>query len=131
MKPACSDQERSSERAADGSESIALQPCAAETPSSEEPILRTIDLWKEYTLEAGTVKALRGASLGIRTGEFVAVMGPSGSGKSTLLNILGCLDRPTAGSYFLGGVDVSLLGDDELSELFETAVSTVAFSVAR
>jgi putative ABC transport system ATP-binding protein len=63
------------------------------------------------------VHALRGVDLAIRKGEYVAIMGPSGSGKSTLLNILGCLDRPTGGSYFLGPDDVSKLPDDALSEI--------------
>jgi len=61
------------------------------------------------------VRALDGLSLAIPEGEFLAIMGPSGSGKSTLLNILGCLDRPTAGAYYLGGEDVSKLGDSALS----------------
>ena len=74
-------------------------------------------MWKEYHLESGTVAALRNVDLAIEEGEFVAIMGPSGSGKSTLLNILGCLDRPTQGCYFLGESDVSRLDDDELSEI--------------
>ncbi len=80
-------------------------------------IIRTIDLHKDYVLEGGVVHALRGVDITIAAGEFVAVMGPSGSGKSTLLNLLGCLDRPTSGEYFLGGDDVSQLTDDELSDI--------------
>jgi putative ABC transport system ATP-binding protein len=76
-----------------------------------------VDVHKEYILEGGTVRALRGIDLAIHPGEFVAIMGPSGSGKSTLLNLLGCLDRPTRGSYFLGSDDVSKLDDDALSEI--------------
>lgn len=81
------------------------------------PILQTVDLHKEYQLEGGLVRALRGVDLAIQPGEFVAIMGPSGSGKSTLLNIIGCLDRPSRGAYILGGQDVSSLDDDELSEI--------------
>jgi putative ABC transport system ATP-binding protein len=79
-------------------------------------VTRVVDLEKNYYLEAVTVRALRGVSLTVEEGDFVALMGPSGSGKSTLLNLLGCLDRPTSGQYFLGEEDVSELDDDELSE---------------
>ncbi len=72
---------------------------------------------KAYDLGAVMVHALRGVDLAIAEGEFVAIMGASGSGKSTLLNVLGCLDQPTAGSYFLGGRDVAQLDDNELSEI--------------
>ncbi len=82
-----------------------------------EPIIRIEDLQKNYHLEGIEVQALRGVAASILPGEFVAVMGPSGSGKSTLLNILGCLDRPSAGRYILGGEDVSRLDDDRLSEI--------------
>jgi len=87
------------------------------TKKTQEPILRTVGLQKDYVLEGGVVHALRGVDISIRPGEFVAIMGPSGSGKSTLLNILGCLDRPTRGKYLLGGQDVSSLDDDELSDI--------------
>ncbi len=70
---------------------------------------------KSYLMGDQEVHALAGVDLAIGEAEFVAIMGPSGSGKSTLLNILGCLDRPTAGSYMLGGKDVAVLPDDELS----------------
>src|SRR5438132_13386962 len=79
-------------------------------------IAQIVDLVKNYYLESVVVQALRGVTLTVEEGEFVALMGPSGSGKSTLLNLLGCLDRPTSGQYFLGDDDVSELDDDQLSE---------------
>jgi putative ABC transport system ATP-binding protein len=81
------------------------------------PIARVVDLVKEYHLESVIVRALRGVTLRVDEGDFVALMGPSGSGKSTLLNLLGCLDRPTSGHYLLGDQDVSTMDDDQLSEV--------------
>ena len=75
-----------------------------------------IDLHKHYYLGEITVHALRGVSLEIPRGDFLAIMGTSGSGKSTMLNLLGALDRPTGGSYLLGGDDVAQMNDDELSQ---------------
>src|SRR5437667_2826885 len=80
-------------------------------------IVRVIDLVKNYYLESVTVRALQGVNLTVDEGDFVALMGPSGSGKSTLLNVLGCLDRPTSGNYFLGEEDVAGMDDDQLSEV--------------
>src|SRR5215472_8437582 len=80
-------------------------------------VVRIIDLVKTYYLESVTVQALRGVTLAVEGGDFVALMGPSGSGKSTLLNQLGCLDRPTSGQYYLGDEDVSEMDDDQLSEI--------------
>jgi len=74
-------------------------------------------LIKTYFMGEITVEALRGIDLTLEENDFVAIMGPSGSGKSTLLNIIGCLDKPTSGSYHLGGEDVSRLSDDQLSEV--------------
>jgi len=81
-------------------------------------IIRIEELEKRYALGGEIeVRALRGVNLEIAAGAYVAIMGPSGSGKSTMLNVLGCLDRPTAGRYFLGGDDVSRMPDDLLSEV--------------
>src|SRR6187401_1260422 len=81
-------------------------------------IIRLEELKKTYVLgEENIVHALAGVDLSIDEGSFVAIMGPSGSGKSTMLNILGCLDRPTSGRYFLGSEDVSTMSDDALSEV--------------
>ncbi|MFG0334344.1 MAG: ABC transporter ATP-binding protein [Maioricimonas sp. JB049] len=78
---------------------------------------RVVDVHKYYDLGAHIVKALRGVTLEIPRGDYIAIMGSSGSGKSTLLNLLGALDRPTSGSYFLGGLDVAGMPDDELSTI--------------
>jgi putative ABC transport system ATP-binding protein len=72
---------------------------------------------KTYLMGVVTVHALRGVSMEIFEGEYISIMGPSGCGKSTLLNLLGCLDRPSEGRYYLGGIDVSQMDDDELSEV--------------
>ena len=75
------------------------------------------NLWKTYDMGSEQVHALRGVSLRIRHNEYVAIMGPSGSGKSTLMNLIGCLDTPTQGSYWLNGHEVSQLNDDELARI--------------
>ncbi|HEY0552170.1 MAG TPA: ABC transporter ATP-binding protein/permease, partial [Verrucomicrobiae bacterium] len=80
-------------------------------------IIRITDVEKTYDMGEVQVRALRGVNLEVLEGDYVAIMGPSGSGKSTLLNLLGCLDRPTAGTYHLGTDDVSQMSDDELSEV--------------
>ncbi len=82
-----------------------------------DTIIRLGGLTREYRMDAETVHALRGVDLGIERNEYVAVMGPSGSGKSTLMNIVGCLDTPTAGEYWLNGVEVSRMADDELARV--------------
>jgi putative ABC transport system ATP-binding protein len=83
------------------------------------------DVTKEYVMDGGTVRALRGITLEIPQGDYVAIMGPSGSGKSTLLNLLGCLDRPSAGTIVLGEDDVSRLSDDQLSEIRASRIGFV------
>ncbi|PYR14452.1 MAG: macrolide ABC transporter ATP-binding protein [Acidobacteria bacterium] len=81
------------------------------------PLIAVRDLEKTYAMDGPPVHALCGVTLAIQRGEFVAVVGPSGSGKSTLMHILGCLDRPTSGTYHLDGRDVSRLSDDDLSAI--------------
>lgn len=78
-------------------------------------VIRTEDLWKTYVMGTEEVHALRGVNIEIRKGEYVAIMGPSGSGKSTLMNLIGCLDSPTSGKYWLAGRLVSELDDDQLA----------------
>ncbi|MCB1128694.1 MAG: ABC transporter ATP-binding protein, partial [Verrucomicrobiae bacterium] len=90
------------------------------TASALQPnaMIQTVGLEKTYVLGAeNIVRALRGVDLAVTQGSYVAIMGPSGSGKSTMLNLLGCLDRPSGGSYFLGAEDVSQMDDDALSEV--------------
>ena len=79
------------------------------------PVIDIDEVWKTYTMGTQKVHALRGCSLAVDEGEYVAVMGPSGSGKSTLMNVIGCLDAPTKGRYTLAGRDVSRLSDDALA----------------
>ena len=80
-------------------------------------LIETKDLWKTYHMGSEDVHALRGVSVEIERGEYVAIMGPSGSGKSTLMNLIGCLDTPSKGSYLLNGKQVSQMNDDELARI--------------
>jgi len=80
---------------------------------------------KEYAMDGEVVRALRGVTIDVPEGDYVAIMGASGSGKSTLLNLLGCLDRPTSGTIFLGDDDVSSLSDDQLSEIRASRIGFV------
>ncbi len=82
------------------------------------------DLTKHYVLKSETVRALRGVTFDVPRGDYVAIMGPSGSGKSTLLNLLGCLDKPTTGNFYLGDDDISVMTDDQLSH---TRASRIGF----
>ncbi len=82
-----------------------------------QEVIRLDNITRFFRVGTEVVRALRGVSLSIKRNEFVALMGPSGSGKSTLMNLLGCLDTPTSGSYFLNGKDVSKLQDNELADI--------------
>jgi putative ABC transport system ATP-binding protein len=81
------------------------------------PVIDVRAIERDFQMGSSTVRALRGVSFRIDPGEYVAIIGPSGSGKTTLMNLLGCLDTPTAGSYFLDGEEVSALDDDALSHV--------------
>jgi len=81
------------------------------------PLIETRDLWKTYVMGDEEIHALRGVSIQIERGEYVAIMGPSGSGKSTLMNLIGCLDTPTKGSYLLNEKEVAAMNDDELAQI--------------
>jgi putative ABC transport system ATP-binding protein len=81
------------------------------------PLIETRDLWKTYVMGDEEIHALRGVSIQIERGEYVAIMGPSGSGKSTLMNLIGCLDTPTKGSYLLNAKEVAAMNDDELARI--------------
>jgi putative ABC transport system ATP-binding protein len=81
------------------------------------PLIETRDLWKTYVMGQEEIHALRGVSIAIERGEYVAIMGPSGSGKSTLMNLVGCLDTPSKGSYLLNGKEVAAMNDDELARI--------------
>ena len=82
-----------------------------------DEVIKLIEIQRHFKVGTEIVRALRGISLSIKRNEFVALMGPSGSGKSTLMNLLGCLDTPTSGQYFLNGQDVSKMDDNQLAEV--------------
>ena len=99
--------------------SVAVAPAPRAAPRGEaaDVVIRTVDLARDYEIGAEVVHALRGVSLEVRRNEFVAIMGPSGSGKSTLMNLIGCLDTPTGGEYWLNGQRVSDLRDSDLAHI--------------
>src|SRR5205814_9164649 len=80
-------------------------------------LIETRDLWKTYVMGSEEIHALRGVSIDIERGDYVAIMGPSGSGESTLMNLIGCLDTPTQGSYLLNGKQVGEMNDNELARI--------------
>jgi len=86
-------------------------------PQEKDALILTYDLWKTYEMGTNEVHALQGVSFAIQRNEYVAIMGPSGSGKSTLMNLIGCLDTPTKGEYWLNGRLVSEMDDDELAHI--------------
>ncbi len=90
---------------------------AARESAANGKLIQTEDLWKTYLMGSEEIHALRGVSLEIERNEYVAIMGPSGSGKSTLMNLIGCLDTPTRGSYWINGKLASELDDDQLAYL--------------
>jgi putative ABC transport system ATP-binding protein len=101
------------------------QPALAQPALAQSALVRLKDVTKIYRMGDVELAALRGVSLEIAQGEFTAIMGASGSGKSTLMNLLGCLDRPTAGSYLLEGQDISGLSNDQLARLRNQALGFV------
>src|SRR5579872_6200828 len=98
---------------------VAEQPMADRGAQLKQDgvVIRTYDLWKTYTMGDQTIHAVSGVDIEIRRGEYVAIMGPSGSGKSTLMNLIGCLDTPTRGQYYINGNLVSDMSDDELATI--------------
>ncbi len=100
-------------------------PSASASPGSDGALIHIDHLTKVYPLGEMEVHALRGVSAEIKNGEFLAIMGASGSGKSTFMNILGCLDKPTKGSYMLGDIDVSKLSRDELAHIRNAKIGFV------
>ena len=84
---------------------------------SQNIVIRTYDLWKTYVMGDQVINAVSGVDIEIFRGEYVAIMGPSGSGKSTLMNLIGCLDSPTRGEYYINGRLVSEMTDDELARI--------------
>ena len=89
----------------------------AERLKRDNIVIRTFDLWKTYVMGDQTINAVSGVDIEIKRGEYVAIMGPSGSGKSTLMNLIGCLDTPSRGEYYINGALVSAMSDDALAQI--------------
>jgi putative ABC transport system ATP-binding protein len=107
--------ERAQER--DGGVSVLAVPSAAAARTAADAVIRIEGVRKDYVMGVETIRALRGVDLSVERGDYMAIMGPSGSGKSTLMNVIGCLDTPTAGEYWLNGTAVAGLQDDELAHI--------------
>jgi putative ABC transport system ATP-binding protein len=104
---------------------VAVLVVHGDTPHRMKPVIQLQDIHKTYQSGEVEVKAVRGVTLEIQPGEFVAMMGASGSGKSTMMNTLGCLDRPTQGKYFLDGIDVAQLDRDQLADIRNAKIGFV------
>lgn len=116
-RAAAGDREEMSATLTSEPQALPLSAVAFAQPSEARPLIQLDQIHKTYTMGDVEVRALRGVSLTIRVGEFVAIMGASGSGKSTVMNIIGCLDRPTRGTYILDDQDVSELSKDERADI--------------
>lgn len=104
---------------------LGVQPQLPEADGKANLLISMRDLWKTYDMGAEKVHALHGVSFDVRRGEYVAITGPSGSGKSTLMNLIGCLDTPTKGEYWLNAKNVSEMDDDELARIRNQEVGFV------
>src|ERR671912_2911599 len=98
-------------------QALAARNETGEQLRKENVVIRTYDLWKTYIMGDQEINAVSGVDIEIKRGEYVAIMGPSGSGKSTLMNLIGCLDTPSKGDYFINGHLVSSMSDDELARI--------------
>jgi len=99
------------------SQKTVLKPAPRTASKRSDAVIELRDVWKTYTMGENQVHALRGISITVKEGEFVAIMGPSGSGKSTAMNMIGCLDIPTKGAVYLSGKDISHLSESDLAQI--------------
>src|SRR5207237_8528666 len=107
------------------SPSLVVKPELPSADGKTNSLIAMRDIWKTYDMGAEKVTALHGVSFDVRRGEYLAITGPSGSGKSTLMNLIGCLDTPSQGQYWLNGKNVSQMGDDELARIRNQEVGFV------